>query len=77
VVNSPHSGFDYKAGPANMHEAGEVARQFQMSLRIEFLRASTFIATLPTPLKMRERADMRLAWGMFREGTEQVEKRLS
>src|SRR3984893_5418986 len=47
---------DYKAGPANMYEAGEVARQFNMSLRIEFLRTSTFIATLPTLLKMTREA---------------------
>jgi sugar phosphate isomerase/epimerase len=43
---------DYKAGVENMHEAGEIARQFDMSLRIEFLRTSTFISTLPTVLKM-------------------------
>jgi len=43
---------DYKAGVENMHEAGEIARQFNMSLRIEFLRTSTFISTLPTVLKM-------------------------
>jgi sugar phosphate isomerase/epimerase len=43
---------DYKAGVENMHEAGEIARQFDLSLRIEFLRTSTFISTLPTVLKM-------------------------
>ena len=43
---------DYKAGVENMHEAGEIARQFDMSLRIEFLPTSTFISTLPTVLKM-------------------------
>jgi sugar phosphate isomerase/epimerase len=43
---------DYKAGAENIHDAGEVAEQFNMSLRIEFLRASTFISTLPTILKM-------------------------
>jgi 2-keto-myo-inositol isomerase len=47
---------DYKAGPENMHEAGEVARQFNMSLRIEFLRTSTFISTLPTILKLTRAA---------------------
>ena len=47
---------DYKAGVGNMHEAGEVAKQFNMSLRIEFLRASTFISTLPTLLKMTRAA---------------------
>jgi sugar phosphate isomerase/epimerase len=43
---------DYKAGADNMHEAGEVVKQFNMSLRIEFLRNSTFVSTLPTQLKM-------------------------
>ena len=47
---------DYKAGIDNIHDAGEVARQFNLSLRIEFLRSSTFIATLPTLLKMTRAA---------------------
>jgi sugar phosphate isomerase/epimerase len=47
---------DYKAGAENMHEAGEVAKQFDTSLRIEFLRTSTFISTLPTILKMTRAA---------------------
>jgi len=47
---------DYKAAPENMHEAGEVAKQFGTSLRIEFLRTSTFISTLPTILKLTRAA---------------------
>jgi sugar phosphate isomerase/epimerase len=47
---------DYKAVPANMHNAGEVAKQFNISLRIEFLRTSTFISTLPTILKLTRAA---------------------
>jgi sugar phosphate isomerase/epimerase len=47
---------DYKAGAENIHDAGEVAKQFKMSLRIEFLRNSTFISTLPTILKMTREA---------------------
>ena len=47
---------DYKTGAANMHDAGEVARQFGLSLRIEFVRSSTFISTLPTMLKMTRAA---------------------
>jgi 2-keto-myo-inositol isomerase len=47
---------DYKAGVDNMREAGEIAKQFKMSLRIEFLRSSTFISTLPTILKMTRAA---------------------
>jgi sugar phosphate isomerase/epimerase len=47
---------DYQAGPENMHDAGEVAKQFNMALRIEFLRTSTFISTLPTILQMTRAA---------------------
>jgi sugar phosphate isomerase/epimerase len=47
---------DYKAGGDNMHDAGEVAKQFNTSLRIEFLRTSTFISTLPTILKLTRAA---------------------
>jgi sugar phosphate isomerase/epimerase len=47
---------DYKACPQNMHEAAEVAKQFNMSLRIEFVRTSPFISTLPTVLKMTRAA---------------------
>ncbi len=47
---------DYKTGVDNMHDAGEVAKQFNMSLRIEFLRTSTFISTLTTLLKMTRAA---------------------
>jgi len=43
---------DYKAGVDNMHEAGEVAKQFNLTLRIEFARSSSFISTLKTLLKM-------------------------
>lgn len=43
---------DYKAAADNMYDAGEVAKQFDMKLRIEFLRTSTFISTLPTLLKL-------------------------
>ena len=47
---------DYKTGADNMHEAGEIVRQFNLSLRIEFVRTSTFISTLPTLLKMTRAA---------------------
>ncbi len=47
---------DYKAAPENMHDAGEVAKQFHVSLRIEFLRTSPFISTLPTILKLTRAA---------------------
>jgi sugar phosphate isomerase/epimerase len=47
---------DYKAGSESMHQAGEIARQFELSLRIEFVRTSTFIATLTTMLRMTRAA---------------------
>lgn len=47
---------DYQAGVDNMREAGEVAKQFKMSLRIEFLRTSSFISTLTTLVKMTRAA---------------------
>jgi 2-keto-myo-inositol isomerase len=47
---------DYKAGVDNMYDAGDVAKQFDTKLRIEFLRTSTFISTLPTLLKMTRAA---------------------
>jgi 2-keto-myo-inositol isomerase len=47
---------DYKAGVDNMRKAGEVARQFNMSLRIESVRTSSFISTLTTLLKMTRAA---------------------
>ena len=47
---------DYKAAVDNMYDAGEVAKQFDMKLRIEFMRTSTFISTLPTLLKLTRAA---------------------
>ncbi|MBZ5642691.1 MAG: sugar phosphate isomerase/epimerase [Acidobacteriia bacterium] len=47
---------DYMTGVDNIYEAGDVAKQFNMSLRLEFVRSSTFISTLPTLLKMTRAA---------------------
>jgi len=47
---------DYKAGVDNMREAGDIAKQFKMSLRIEFVRTSSFISTMTTLLKMTRAA---------------------
>jgi sugar phosphate isomerase/epimerase len=46
------SADDYKLAVANMREAGEIARQFQLTLMVEFNRSSTFISTLPTSLRL-------------------------
>jgi 2-keto-myo-inositol isomerase len=47
---------DFKAGPANIHEVGDVAMQFGMTAMIEATRASTYISSLPTLLKMTREA---------------------
>jgi sugar phosphate isomerase/epimerase len=47
---------DYRAGAANMREVGEIASQFKMTAMAEAVRASTFISTLPTLLKMTREA---------------------
>jgi 2-keto-myo-inositol isomerase len=43
---------DFPAGVANMRTVGDVAKQFDMTAMAEFTRASTFIATLGTMVKM-------------------------
>jgi sugar phosphate isomerase/epimerase len=47
---------DYKTGVDNMRKVGDVAKQFGMTAMAEFTRASTFIATLGTMLKMTHEA---------------------
>lgn len=39
---------DYKTAAANLREVGEAAQEFKMKAMVEFVRASTFIATLNT-----------------------------
>jgi 2-keto-myo-inositol isomerase len=56
ATNKKISEDDYKAGAQNIHDAGDVAKQFDMLLRIEFLRTSPFISTLPTILKITRAA---------------------
>jgi 4-hydroxyphenylpyruvate dioxygenase len=43
---------DYAKGVANMRELGDIAKQFNMVVMAEATRSSTFIAALPTLLKM-------------------------
>ena len=47
---------DFKAGPANIREVGEISKQFGMTAMIEATRTSTFISSLPTLLKMTREA---------------------
>ena len=35
-----------------MGEVGEIAKQFRLTAMVEFVRASSFISTLPTLLKI-------------------------
>jgi 2-keto-myo-inositol isomerase len=43
---------DYKTAPDAIREAGDVAKQFNLTGMIEFARSSTLIATLTTSLKL-------------------------
>jgi len=47
---------DYKTGAENMRAAGEVAKQFRMTMMAEFVRSSTFIGTLTTMLRVTREA---------------------
>ena len=47
---------DYKAGPDNMRQVGEIAKQFRLTVMAEFIRTSSYISTLPTLLKMTRAA---------------------
>jgi 4-hydroxyphenylpyruvate dioxygenase len=47
---------DYKAGAGNMRELGEIAGGFGLTMMAEAVRASTFISTLPTLLRMARAA---------------------
>jgi 2-keto-myo-inositol isomerase len=47
---------DYKTGVDNMRKVGEVAGQFRLTMMAEFVRASSFISTLTTLLKMTRAA---------------------
>ena len=48
---------DYKATPGCIREAGDIAKQFNLTAMIEFARTSTHIATLSTSLKMIREAN--------------------
>jgi 2-keto-myo-inositol isomerase len=47
---------DYKGGADCMREAGEISKQYEMTSLIEFTRASPFISTLTTLLKLTREA---------------------
>src|SRR5438132_7617201 len=47
---------DYTIGADNMRQAGDVAKQFRMTVMAEFVRGSSFISTLTTALKVTRAA---------------------
>jgi sugar phosphate isomerase/epimerase len=47
---------DYKAGVDNLRQVGDIAKQYEMVAMFEFVRASSFIATLGTALKLAREA---------------------
>jgi len=47
---------DYKIGVDNMRQVGDIAKQFGMTAMAEFVRASSFISTLGTMLRMTREA---------------------
>ena len=48
---------DYKIGGDNMRKVGEAAAQFKLTAMVEATRASTFIGTLPTMLRLTRAAN--------------------
>ena len=48
---------DYKRGVDNMREVGETVKGFRMTAMVEFIRGTSFIATLPTALKLTREAN--------------------
>ena len=56
TASGTYTAGDYKAGAANMHEVGEIARGCGLAMTVEAVRASTFISTLPTLLRMTRAA---------------------
>jgi 2-keto-myo-inositol isomerase len=57
IANRKFTEDDYKAAVDNLREAGDVARQFNSQLRIEFFRTSTFVSTLSTITKLTREAN--------------------
>jgi 2-keto-myo-inositol isomerase len=52
VTNRRVTADDFKATPGCIHEAGEIAKQYNLTAMIEFARTSTHLATLTSSLKM-------------------------
>jgi sugar phosphate isomerase/epimerase len=48
---------DYKRGVDNMREVGEIVKPYRITAMVEFIRGTTFVATLPTALKLTREAN--------------------
>lgn len=57
TTNRKVTADDYKASPGCIREAGDIAKQHNLTAMIEFTRTSTHIATLTTGLKLIREAD--------------------
>jgi sugar phosphate isomerase/epimerase len=49
-TTATYTSDDYKRSAENLREAGDIAKQFGLTVMLEFMRGSTFIGTLPTAL---------------------------
>ena len=52
IANGQFTAEDYRTVVDRMRSAGDIARQFGVTLMVEFTRASNFIGTLPTTLRL-------------------------
>lgn len=57
ITNRPVTAEDYAATPDCIHEAGEIAAEYNLTAMIEFVRTSTHLATLTSALNMIRAAD--------------------
>jgi sugar phosphate isomerase/epimerase len=57
VTNRKVTMDDYKATPGCIREAGDIAKQYNITAMIEFARTSTHLATLTSALKMIREAN--------------------
>lgn len=55
-ANAEFTQSDYDAGVENMRQAGDVAREFDLAMMVEFIRNSSYISTLTTVLQMTRAA---------------------
>ena len=56
VTDAKFTPDDYARSPQNIRQVAEVARRFQLKVAAEFVRSSTFMASLPTALRLHRAA---------------------